>query len=51
MNAWQTNTFSNGEINAAGKILLLKDVSADEYIKALQIIEEWRTSHAYPLLI
>lgn len=53
MAAWQTNTFSNKEINDAGKTLLQGEayVHASDYLKALNIIEAWRASHAYPLLV
>lgn len=51
MAAWQTNVFSNGEINNAGKTLLHREISAESYLSALNIIEEWRASHAYPLLV
>jgi len=52
MSAWQANTFSNKEINEAGNILLNGDAEpASKYLKALNTIESWRASHAYPLLV
>lgn len=52
MTAWQTNTFSNAEIDSAGKTLLKREEkSVDEYLDALDVIEQWRASHAYPLLV
>lgn len=52
MSAWQANTFSNKEINEAGNILLNGDAEpVSKYLKALNTIESWRASHAYPLLV
>lgn len=44
--------YSVVELNVAGKMLsTLGDGTPDEYAHAISVIDNWRASHAYPLLI
>jgi hypothetical protein len=49
--AWATLDFEQQEVNAAGRDLarMAFPVVDDEAIKALSIINNWRSAHAYPL--
>lgn len=41
--------YSNGQINRAGAILRTKSPNSKEYAEALEVVNQWRTCHAYPL--
>lgn len=49
--AWTTPQFTRGEVDAAGGVLIgTFDVDElEEYEQALSVINNWRTSHAFPL--
>ena len=40
--------YSRGEVRRAGKVLL-KPEGLDEYLHALAVVNNWRSSHSYPL--
>lgn len=46
---WETPKYSKSEINKAGKIIANENSTQDEREYALQILNNWRSSHAYPL--
>ena len=46
---WTTPQFSRQQVNRAGEILIGPNVSPEELEDALQIVNNWRSSHAYPL--
>lgn len=46
---WETPKYSGNQIEKAGKTLANTDTSQDEINKALEILNNWRASHAYPL--
>src|SRR5438045_1819355 len=47
---WAKPEFSKGQIDRAGKILMTRNhTDENEYIRSLQIINNWRASHNYPL--
>ena len=47
--AWNTRTKSLDEIDAAGKALIRRRSTAAEVTYAIEIINEWRMAHAFPL--
>ncbi|MEK6859250.1 MAG: RelA/SpoT domain-containing protein [Nanoarchaeota archaeon] len=47
--AWARLRYSKGKINWAGKILSGGVGTADEINEALEILDNWRAIHAYPL--
>lgn len=48
---WIAPKFSKKQIDKAGKTIASSDSSADEQQKALEILNNWRSSHAYPLQV
>jgi ppGpp synthetase/RelA/SpoT-type nucleotidyltranferase len=48
---WVTPQFSRGEVDRAGQILSAdwKEIDYDEYWHALDVINNWRSSHSRPL--
>lgn len=48
---WEVPKYSKSQINKAGTIIINPDSSADERSEALQILNNWRSSHAYPLQV
>lgn len=46
---WETPKYSKNQINKAGKILSTHGISDKERNEALIILNNWRSSHAYPL--
>ncbi|HEY8119411.1 MAG TPA: RelA/SpoT domain-containing protein [Methylophilaceae bacterium] len=52
MSDYASPKYSIVEVNAAGKLLSkLESDDKSEYVKAISVIDNWRSSHAYPLLI
>ena len=49
--AWTKPQHSREEVNQAGKLLVTASTNDIKYEKALSIINNWRSSHAYPLNI
>ncbi len=47
--AWATPQFSRADVDAAGEVLIAQHPPAHELDHALQVINNWRTSHAYTL--
>lgn len=47
--AWSQPTFSRSEVNAASKVWLSPSSTSQEVQQALAIINNWRSSHAFPL--
>lgn len=48
---WETPKYSKSEINKAGKTIADKNSSKKERQDALKILNNWRSSHAYPLQV
>ena len=46
--AWQT-PFDRSRVNKAGDVLIADFVLMNDYDEALEIVNNWRTSHGYPL--
>ncbi len=49
--AWAKLKYKKDEINWAGRILVKNNSSMEEKQKALEILDNWRAVHAYPLHI
>jgi ppGpp synthetase/RelA/SpoT-type nucleotidyltranferase len=47
--AWIVPTFSKSEVNNAGKVLIDTDASDADLEQSLSIINNWRSSHSFPL--
>lgn len=48
--AWETPEYDAGDINAAGRSLLLgSQVTAEERQRAIEVITHWRAVHGFPL--
>lgn len=47
--AWAKPQNNRGRVDAAGDALLHPPISSDEYEAALSVINNWRSSHGYPL--
>jgi len=47
--AWATPIYPRKEVNAAGRCLVAPGVSLTDYELALAVINNWRSSHSYPL--
>lgn len=48
---WEKPQYSKKQIYKAGKKLFTSDISQEEYKHALDILNNWRSSHAYPLQV
>ena len=48
---WKTVEYTRSQIVNAGKIIRKKDHSTDEYRNAIDIVDNWRAAHAFPLHI
>lgn len=46
---WKKNNYSRSQIKKAGRILAKGPQDAAEESKAIEILDNWRASHAYPL--
>lgn len=47
--AWVTPQFSRGQVDAAGRELVADEFDADRFLHALDVINNWRSSHSFPL--
>ena len=47
--AWATPQFEKPSVNKAGRTFLAESYDIDEYFEALNIINNWRAIHAFPL--
>lgn len=50
-NTWEAPMHSKSQIEQAGKILSNSNPSKDEELNALAVLNNWRSSHAYPLQV
>lgn len=48
---WEIPKYNKKQINNAGKIITTPDCSQEERSQALEILNNWRASHAYPLQV
>lgn len=48
---WEVPKYSKSEINKAGQIIANPNSSDDDCVRSLEILNNWRASHAYPLQI
>lgn len=46
---WKTVEYTRSQIVNAGKIIRKNDQSTDEYRHAIDIVDNWRAAHAFPL--
>lgn len=46
---WQKDKYTKREIDRAGKLIIDKDASSEEKEKAIQIVDEFRAAHAFPM--
>ena len=48
---WVTPQYSRGEVDRAGELLNMnwEDIEPDDYLHALEVINNWRSSHSRPL--
>lgn len=47
--AWTKPKFERPAYNAAGRIIIEAGIPYDRYVEAIDIVGNWRSSHAYPL--
>lgn len=47
--AWVTPIYSKERVKRAGSVLFKADATAEELEEALQILNNWRSSHSYPV--
>jgi ppGpp synthetase/RelA/SpoT-type nucleotidyltranferase len=47
--AWTKPEYPRSRVDAAGDVLISDSFDADRFIEAIEIINNWRASHAYPL--
>lgn len=47
--AWITPRYSNAEVNYAGGVLISELSSEEEKTKAVEILDNWRAIHSYPM--
>lgn len=50
-NIWEEPKYSRNQIDKAGRKIATKSYSEDEFKNALPILNNWRSSHAYPLQV
>lgn len=48
---WETPKFSKKQIDRAGKIIVSPDSTVLQEMEALEVLNNWRSSHAYPLQV
>jgi hypothetical protein len=47
--AWTQPEYSKSQVNRAGEILITPEAAPDDLGRALQVINNWRSSHSFPL--
>jgi ppGpp synthetase/RelA/SpoT-type nucleotidyltranferase len=47
--AWAAREYSDNEINQAGRTLIDRNSTLHDILRAIEIINNWRAAHAYPL--
>jgi len=50
MAEWVKREYSKGEIDRVGSLFLSREMNHDEIPRAYEVIQNWRSSHALPLL-
>jgi ppGpp synthetase/RelA/SpoT-type nucleotidyltranferase len=50
MAGWATPEFSRNQVDKAGFALIEPNSTHEEFLQALQVINNWRSAHSYPLL-
>ena len=50
MTSWSIPGYTRAQVDRAGEALIDPNVSIDEFVIALEVINNWRSSHSYPLL-
>ena len=48
---WEIPIYSKREINEAGETIIKENVSEKEFRRAINVLNNWRASHAYPLQV
>lgn len=48
---WKVVEYTRSQIVNAGKIIRQDDQNTDEYKSAVDVVDNWRASHAFPLHI
>ena len=48
---WKTLEYSKTQVIKAGKMIRDADASSDEYRHALEVVDNWRAAHAFPLQV
>lgn len=51
MEKWETPKYSKKEINNAGKTIAIPIIEPEKRYAALEIVNNWRSAHAYPLQV
>lgn len=51
MEKWETPKYSKKEINNAGKTIAIPTIEPEKRYAALEIVNNWRSAHAYPLQV
>lgn len=46
---WKTVEYSKNQIDKAGQLIINETISSEERQKCLEIIDNWRASHAFPM--
>src|SRR5690349_3722576 len=46
---WTTPAHSKGEVRRAGKTLIADKPPLPDYFHAMNVVQNWRSSHSYPL--
>ena len=46
---WKKPNFTKRQINDAGTTVIKPDITYDELISALEVIDDWRVAHAFPM--
>lgn len=46
---WKVKAYSNSQIKLAGDVVRHGDNSSPEYANAIEVLDNWRAAHAYPL--
>src|ERR1035437_6466163 len=47
--AWTISSYSKGEVNRGGKVLIDPAATLEQRMQALDVMSSWRAAHAYPM--
>jgi hypothetical protein len=50
MSNWAVPEYSRNQVDKAGFVLVAPELNLDEWVWAYHVIDNWRSSHSYPLL-